>query len=228
MDKLRILLVVTPGDNRGVYIQSLNKFDLDFDVAESLHEISLKHNKVKYNGFLIDIPTLLRSSSTDKAEANLLGDNFPVMRLSYKAAEGIRCMPTGKFSGHGKTLEEFFNQSCQSFTARSLRGTKRANKVLNALLNRDINSSSSRMEKSVALNFSTDGCFLYSVSKWRKGETLWVAFMELSDKTPIKSEVLWSVPWGVKSQMPGIGLRFLSLSDEQADQIDELIQSKKV
>ena len=228
MDRMRILLVAAPGDNRGVYLQALKSFDLDCDVAESLHEISLKHNKVKYNGFLIDIPTLLRSTAADKAEANLLSDNFPVMRLSYKAAEGIRCIPTGKFSGHGNSLDEFFRESCHNFTARSLRGTKRANRVLNVLLNRDIRSSKSQMEKSVALNFSAEGCFLFSVSRWKKGDTLWLAFMELDDKTPIKSEVLWSVPWGMKSQMPGIGLRFLSLSEEQADQLDELIQAKKV
>ncbi len=228
MDRLRILLVAAPGDNRGVYLQAMKDYDLDCDVAESLHEISLNHNKIKYNGFLIDIPTLLRSTATDKAEANLLSDNFPVMRLSYKASEGIRCIPTGKFSGHGNSLDSFFKGSCLNFTARSLRGTKRANKVLNVLLNRDINSPKSHLEKSVALNFSAEGCFLYSVSRWKKGDHLWLAFMELAEKTPIKSEVLWVVPWGVKSQMPGIGLKFLSLSEEQADQIDELIQVKKV
>lgn len=228
MDRLRVLLVATPGNNRGVYVQALKSFDLDCDVAESFHEISQKYNKVKYNGFLIDIPTLLRSTAADKSEANLLSDNFPVMRLSYKASEGIRCIPTGKFSGHGSSFDTFFYESCRSFTARSLRGTKRANRVLNVLLNRDIHSSHSHMEKSVALNFSAEGCFLYSVTKWQKHDTLWIAIMELSDRAPIKAEVLWNVPWGIKSQMPGIGVKFLSLSEEQADQIDALVQDKKV
>nr|WP_203544873.1 PilZ domain-containing protein [Desulfovibrio sp. JC010] len=221
-------MVAAPGDNRGVYLRALQEFDIQCDVAESLHDVALKHNKVKYSGFLIDIPTLLRSSAADKAEANLLSDNFPVMRLSYKAVEGIRCIPTGKFSGHGNTLDAFFKESCLNFTARSLRGTKRANKVLNVLLNRDISIPKSHMEKSVALNFSAEGCFLYSVSKWKKGDTLWIAIMELDDKAPIKAEVQWVVPWGIKSQMPGLGVNFLSLSEEQADQIDAIIQNKKV
>ncbi|WP_319779770.1 PilZ domain-containing protein [Maridesulfovibrio sp.] len=228
MEKIRILLVAAPGDNRGVYINALKEFDIQFDVTESLHEIALSHSKVKYSGFLIDIPTLLRSSASDKSEANLLSDNFPVMRLSHKAGEGIRCIPTGKYSGHGSTLDEFFKDSCLNFTARSLRGTKRANKVLNVLLNRDINSAHSQMEKSVALNFSPEGCFLYSVSRWKKGDTLWIAIMELDDKAPIKAEVHWTVPWGTKLQMPGIGVNFLSLSDEQGDQIEAIIQAKKV
>ncbi|WP_320007921.1 PilZ domain-containing protein [Maridesulfovibrio sp.] len=228
MERIRILLIAAPGESRGAYLQVLQGFDVECDVAESLHDVVREHSKVKYSGFLIDIPTLLRSSAADKAEANLLSDNFPVMRLSHKSADGIRCIPTGKFSGHGSTLAEFFKESCQNFTARSLRGTKRANKVLNVLLNRDINSKNSHMEKSVALNFSEEGCFLYSVSRWRKGDTLWIAIMELNDKTPIKSEVQWAVPWGVKSQMPGIGVNFLSLSEDQADQIEAIIRAKKV
>lgn len=228
MENIRILLVAAPGENRKAYLGALRSFDVECDVAESLHDVVLNHNKIKYNGFLIDIPTLLRSSASDKAEANLLSDNFPVMRLSHKAGEGVRCIPTGKFSGHGSTLGDFFKDSCRSFTARSLRGTKRTNKVLHVLLNRDINSPQSHMEKSVALNFSAEGCFLYAVSKWKREDTLWITIMELDDKTPIKAQVQWVVPWGVKSQMPGIGVNFLSLSEEQADQIDAIIQAKKV
>ena len=228
MEKIQILLVAAPGESRKAYLSALKVFDVQYDVAESLHDVVRKHSKVKYSGFLIDIPTLLRSSASDKAEANLLSDNFPVMRLSYKTLDGIRCIPTGKYSGHGSTLEEFFKESCLNFTPRSLRGTKRTNKVLNVLLNRDINSKNSHMEKSVALNFSPEGCFLYSVSRWKKGDTLWIAIMELDDKTPIKAEVQWTVPWGIKSQMPGIGVTFLSLSEEQADQMEAIIMGKKV
>jgi Tfp pilus assembly protein PilZ len=228
VEKIRILLVAAPGDHRAAYLKALQGFDVVCDVAESLHDVVRDYSKVKYSGFLIDMTTLLRSSASDKAEANLLSDNFPVMRLSHKASEGIRCIPTGRYSGHGSTLDEFFRESCLNFTARSLRGTKRTNKVLNVLINRDINSKNSYMEKSVALNFSEEGCFLFSASRWRKGDTLWVAIMELGDKTPIKAEVLWTLPWGVKSQMPGIGVNFLSLSEEQADQIEAIIHAKKV
>jgi Tfp pilus assembly protein PilZ len=228
VEKIRILLVAAPGDNRGAYLRALRDFKIDCDVAESLHDVVVNHNKIKYSGFLIDIPTLLRSSAADKAEAALLSDNFPVMRISNNSNEGIRCIPTGKFSGHGSTLKEFFQESCLNFTARSLRGTKRANKVLNVLLNRDISARNSYMEKSVALNFSAEGSFLFSVSKWRKGDTLWIAIMELDDKAPVKAEVQWVVPWGLKSQMPGIGVQFLTLSEGQADQIEALIHDKRV
>ncbi|WP_245549595.1 PilZ domain-containing protein [Maridesulfovibrio hydrothermalis] len=210
------------------YIKALRSFDIQFDVAESLSDISKNYNKVKYNGFIIDVPTLLRAGAADKAEANLLIDNFPVLRLNYKASDGIRCLPTGKYSGHGNTLEEFLWENCSKFAPRSLRGTKKGTRVLNVLLNRDLNSPARGGEKSVTINFSSEGAFFFSVAGWKKGDSLWVLIKELSDKTPIKAEVMRVIPWGKTQAIPGISVNFLNLSEGQADQIEELIQEEKV
>ncbi|WP_432736539.1 PilZ domain-containing protein [Maridesulfovibrio sp. FT414] len=227
MNDLRVVLVSLPGPGREAYVKALRDLCVDFDVAESLRDISDVHSQVKYNGFLIDVPTLLRSGAADKAEANLLIDNFPVLRLNYQSSGGIRGIPTGRFSGISGDLKHFVSEQCANFPARSLRGTKRANKVLNVILNMDLNSPGSRIEKSVTLNFSTEGGFFFSVANWKKGDYVWIIVKELEDKTPIKSQVQWVVPWGREDQFPGIGVQFLTISNSQANQIDELIRGKK-
>ncbi|WP_320169994.1 PilZ domain-containing protein [Maridesulfovibrio sp.] len=224
---MRIILVSGPGSGREAYIKALREFGVAFDVSESLLDLSEMHNQVRCNGFIIDVPTLLRSGAADKAEANLLMDNFPVLRINYNASSGIRGIPSGRFSGTSGDLKTFILESCNSFPARSLRGTKRANKVLNVILNRDLNSPGSQIEKSVTLNFSTEGGFFFSVSNWKKGDYAWIVVKELDDKTPIKSLVQWVVPWGRLNHFPGIGVQFLNISNQQADQIDEFIRGKK-
>lgn len=228
MGDIRIILVSSSGASREAYVRALRGLGVTFDVAENLKDISENHNQIKYNGFLIDVPTLLRSGASDKAEVNLLIDNFPVLRLNYHPSGGIRGIPSGRFSGTSGILEDFLKESCRNFPARSLRGTKRANKILSVILNHDLSSPGRQIEKSVTINFSAEGGFFFSVGKWEKGDYVWIVVKDLDDKTPIKSQVQWVVPWGKKDHIPGIGVNFLNLSDRQASQIEELIKGKKV
>lgn len=226
MESIKVVLIAASGESKKEYIKALNSFDVHVDVVDSIVEAYAKYGKVRYNGFLIDVATLLRSSATDKAEANLLIDNFPVLRLSFKAPDGIRCIPTGKYSGYGNSLEEFLRDYCLKFVPRSLRGTKRGTKVLNVLLNRNLNAPSGAIEKSVTINFSSEGAFFYSVARWKKDDLLWAVFKELSDRTPIKAQVMRVVPWGKTDTTPGIGVKFLNVSEEQDDQLQDLVQGK--
>lgn len=227
VEELRVVLISAPGAGREAYVKALRSVGIQFDVSESLTGLLDMHGQVKYNGFLIDVPTLLRAGAADKTEASLLIDNFPVLRLNYKSATGIRGIPSGRFSGTSGDLEIFLKDSCKNFPGRSLRGTKRANKVLNVLLSRDLNSPGSQIEKSVTLNFSIEGGFFYSVANWKKGDYVWIVIKELEDKTPIKSQVNWVVPWGRSDHFPGVGVHFVSITDSQVNQIDELIRGKK-
>jgi len=228
VEGIKVILIAASSESRKEYIKAIERFNVHVDVVDSILEAYEKHGKTRYNGFLVDVATLLRSSAADKAEANLLIDNFPVLRLSFKASNGIRCIPTGKYSGLGNSLEEFLRDNCSKFVPRSLKGTKRGTKVLNVLLNRDLNSPTALVEKSVTINFSSEGAFFYSVARWKKDDLFWAVFKELSDRTPIKAQVKRVVPWGKTDSTPGIGVKFLNMSEEQIDQLEDLIEGKKV
>jgi Tfp pilus assembly protein PilZ len=227
VSEVRVVLVVSEGAGREAYISALEDAGVVFDVVDSFMEVLESHNHVKYNGFLVDVATLLRSRASEKAEANLIIDNFPVLRVSYQSGKGVRGIPSGRFSGVSGELDVFLDESCRKFPPRSLRGTKRAHKLLNVMLNRDLNSPGSLIEKSVTLNFSAEGGFFFSVANWKKGDYVWVVIKELEDKTPIKSQVQWVVPWGREGHFPGIGVHFLNISNSQVNQIAELIRGKK-
>jgi Tfp pilus assembly protein PilZ len=88
----------------------------------------------------------------------------------------------------------------------------------NVILGPHPDLSRRKVEKSVTLNVSQGGCYLYSVRKWKANETAWFVFKELDDLTPIQADVRWCVPWGTSMKIPGIGVQFRNLQDTHLEQ----------
>jgi hypothetical protein len=219
LSKIRVMLVSIPGKARQAYTELLNNIGVDYDVVDNFSHIKRDYNQVKYNGFLIDVATIVRSGSREKVEANHLIERFPVLRVNYHSSGGsIKGLPFGKFSGDGMTVEEFINTECNSFPSRSLRGSKRISKKLNILLLRSESQPRGTGEKSITTDLSADSAFLYSTSPWEEGEKVWLIVKELSDHTPIESIIQRVVPWGVKNEFPGIAVRFLEMSSKQSEE----------
>lgn len=220
MSEVKLMLVSMPGKTRKAYIEALDRIGVDYDVVDNFSQIKDEYNAVKYNGFLIDVATIVRSGSREKVEANHLIERFPVLRINYHASRGdIRGLPFGKFSGEGSTIEQFINSECASFPPRSLRGSKRISKILNVLVLRSVSQPRGTAERSVTINLSADSAFLYSVSKWNEGDRVWLIIKELSDHQPISAVIQRVVPWGMKNRYPGIAVRFLEMSDKQSDEL---------
>jgi len=54
-------------------------------------------------------------------------------------------------------------------------------------------------------------------------QEVWLRFLELSDQTPIKAIVCWQPHWGLKRQIPGIGVKFESLTEIQEKEINLIL-----
>ncbi|WP_291327783.1 pilus assembly protein PilZ [Desulfovibrio sp. UCD-KL4C] len=224
MDSVRILLICMPGQSREAYIKALEALNVEYDVIDNFSDILKKFNKIKYNGFLFDVATVVRAKGKDKAEANLFIERFPVLRVTYRASDNsIRGIPVGIFSGGSKELDDFVITVCSNFSARSLRGSRISSRVLNVLLRKEYSSGYIGIEKSVTFKISEEGGFFFSVSKWDEGDPLSVVIKELADRTPILSIVRNVQLWGYTDKLPGIEVRFLNLTEAQADQIEELM-----
>lgn len=223
MNKVRLMLVSIPGNSRQAYTQLLNNIGVDYDVVDNFSQIQKDYNKVKYNGFLIDVATIVRSNSKEKIEANHLIEHFPVLRINYHSSgNSIRGLPFGKFSGDGMSVENFIESECSTFPARSLRGSKRITKKLNVLVLRDERQPRGQAEKSVTTDLSVDSVFLFSVSKWEEGRSIWLIVKELSDHMPIEGIVERVVPWGAKNQFPGVAVRLVKMSNKQSEEISAM------
>lgn len=224
MSCVRILLVCMAGQSREAYIKVLKDLNVEYDAIDNFGDILKKFNKIKYNGFLFDVATVVRTKGKDKAEANLFIERFPVLRVNYRASDGSICgIPVGKCSGDSKLIEDFVVNVCSNFSPRSLRGSRTSSRVLNVLLRKEYNSGYIGIEKSVTFDISEEGGFFFSLSKWDEGDPLSVVIKELADRTPILSIVRRVQPWGSTDKLPGIEVRFLNLTEDQADQIEGLM-----
>ncbi len=223
MNDVRILLVCMKGASLNAYIKELTNLGIAHDVVSSFGDTH-KHKKTKYNGFLFDVATVVRAKSKEKIEADRLVERFPVLRLNYLLSGGvIRGIPIGRFSGKSNELDYFITHVCANFPARSLRGSKSSSRVLNVLLRRELAKDKVNIEKSVTFDISEEGGFFFSVKRWEEGEPLSVVVKELADKTPILSIVKRVQVWGKTDQLPGIEVQFLTMTEAQADQIEELL-----
>ncbi|OEU68652.1 MAG: hypothetical protein BA863_17930 [Desulfovibrio sp. S3730MH75] len=223
MNEVRILLVCMEGVSLSAYIKELSSLGIAHDVVPSFGD-TYKHKKTKYNGFLFDVATVVRAKSKDKIEANRLVERFPVLRINYLlSGDVIRGIPIGKFSGESNEFDYFITHVCANFPGRSLRGSKSSSRVLNVLLRRELSSDRISIEKSVTFDISEEGGFFFSIKRWEEGDPLSVVVKELTDRTPILSIVKRVQVWGKTDKLPGIEVQFLTMTEAQADQIEELL-----
>ncbi|WP_031483509.1 hypothetical protein [Maridesulfovibrio frigidus] len=227
MNEVRILLVCMEGASLNAYIKELDSLGVAYDVVPSFGD-TYKHKKTKYNGFLFDVATVVRAKPKEKIEANRFVERFPVLRINYLLSGNvIRGIPIGQFSGESNELVYFITHVCANFPARSLRGSKSSSRVLNVLLRRELGPDKIRIEKSVTFDISEEGGFFFSVKRWEEGEPLSVVVKELADMTPILSVVQRVQIWGKTDKIPGIEVKFLTMTEAQADQIEELLLFNK-
>ena len=119
-------------------------------------------------------------------------------------------------------LEHFINHECRYFRARTIRSSYRHDIHFNISLSRNQDFSSSDVERTITLNASKDGCFIYSSQNWEIRSRVWFVIQELQDQTPISGEIQWCVAWGESMQIPGIGVEFREVKPCQVEEMSTL------
>jgi Tfp pilus assembly protein PilZ len=79
--------------------------------------------------------------------------------------------------------------------------------------------SAEHCERTVTVDLSREGCFVFSVRDWKPGDSAWFTIKELRDNTPICGLVRWCLKWGEGMRVPGIGLKFTEITESQAREI---------
>jgi hypothetical protein len=226
MPNTRILIVVRDEEAGNAYLQALSEVGVACDVAHSFDEMSQLATDNSYNGFLIDILTLVRCSKEEKVIAYECINLFPVMRVKWEARhKKIKLSPLEQsFSPDTESALRFFIESrCKDFPARSLRRSPRRQVNLNLYYSTDPGFPAENTQKSFTINLGTNGLFLYSMQEFLQGDTVWIRFLEFADQTPIPATVRWSQRWGVTRCIPGAGVKFESLTESQHLEILKLL-----
>jgi len=151
-----------------------------------------------------------------------LVENFPVSQLKINDETGeISCFHYSQKSGG--TMLDFIHNECSNFVPRMIRSDARKAIHLNVVLYKT--EDASQPERSVTLNISKGGCFIFSAQEWEEGSEAWMHFMELKDSTLISGQIRHAVRWGESMRIPGIGVEFRQISASQKEEIYNLYAS---
>lgn len=219
----KLLLVARDGEAKQAYLDTIKHFDIDVDTVSSIMELYKTMINTPYNGVMIDAPTKIKASKEEKTLVHEILDKFPVIQLKW---EGKTCVIKTLFHNQyktGGTLNDFINQECLSFNPRTIRASVRKNINFNVILANNDDFSEENIERTVTIDVSKGGCFIYSPEKRQSNSNIWFIINELDDNTPIRSEVMWSLEWGKAMRIPSIGVMFTDIKSCQLENISDKI-----
>lgn len=222
--KTRLLLIAEPGLARAAYMAVLHDQGVEVDCIGSPGEMAGALMDAPYSGLVIDVPTMIRCECGDKNRITRVMERFPVLRVMYNPkCGGIRGLAQGGTLRDNRDLGEFVTHECAPFTPRSIRVVQRREVVFNVVLLNKFGLPAEQGERTVTLNVSEHGCFIYSISDWRLNTSAWLVVNEFDDRTPIELKVRWQRPWGTASLLPGIGATFESMTAYQYAQLHSFL-----
>ena len=216
---MKLILVCKEGNARQAYLNEIKALGVDVDVVSSYYEFLKTRVSNPYQGLMIDLVTQMKMPMEEKNVSKEILGFFPTIQLKWDAESGsIRNISFGKTSTSG-SLREFIHTECQSFTARAVRLNMRKVVHFNVLLSKDELMNEKALERTVTINISKGGCFLFSGLDWSNTPNAWFIINELQDKTPIAGDIRWSVQWGKQMTIPGIGLSFKHIKPSQIEEL---------
>ena len=193
---LALVIVAKNEDTLKKIAETVQAEDVRAITTRSLAELPEILREVPISGLLLDLVTSTKSTAQEKLDTNDLLQLYPHAKFKVVGTE-VRIL------GESNSLQQFI-RDCRSFTPRIIRRSKRFTQHIGALLSRD--STFSAAEKTVTINFSNGGCFMYSAGDWQVGERIWLRFIE--NDCVVQGTVRWIQPWGNNKKLPGIGIEF--------------------
>jgi hypothetical protein len=218
-----VLLVCRAGKSRQVYQAELDVPGVSLVCVQVLSEFFSRGVYCPLNGIFVDMPTYMCSSEEEKRLLTDLVGHFPSLRLKCNESTGeIRTLPFGAAYPGNYAPAVFVQKYCESYPQRRIRTGERSHQHLSALLNISPPVDHISGVRTVTANISGGGCFLISYEPWIIGDRGWITLPELKDTSPIPVETCWVRPWGEHRSLPGMGVRFISLTESQKDELGRL------
>ncbi len=216
---IRIILVSIEGEARQAYLDAVKPFGVQVDTVSSFKELRRLMTENFYNGVMMDLKTKIKEQREDKELAYGILEQFPLVQLKYDEKTGsIGALYYGQ-SGESRTLETFINEECRTFKARPIRSNVRKEINFNVVISKTGDFLDGRMERTVTIDVSRGGCFIYSTENWKLRNSVIFVVKELADSRPVLGEVRWTKPWGKAMQIPGIGVKFEEIGENQLKEI---------
>ncbi len=213
----RILLVAQPGEACALYEAALHRTGVRLDTVASTGAFYGAVTHHAYNGLVIDIPTKIKALSDHKDLVYSILERFPVIQVNLDRRNGsIRALLYGDHERTGP-LEHLIREACWHSPARKLRAEERKRLHYNVLLSTNPHFAPQSLIRTVTMDVSRNGCFLFSAARFQVGARVWIRIVDLYDKTPIRCVIRHKRKWGEAMAIPGIGVKFEIISERQRE-----------
>ena len=173
-----------------------------------------------YCGILVDLTSMIKAKGEEKVVAYSLTGFYPTLRVK---AMGSMLVPMTIPGGarQDRSLSDFLNKSCSSFTPRRLRSCRRHEMCIPAI----VHHGAAQLH-SFSQNLSYGGGFFVDTNPdiYSVGEELTVAFPEFS--LELKMVIIWIQPWGLR-KVPGFGAAFKDVDDRLNEVLARLIRVRR-
>ena len=223
---IRVLLLTQEGEARENYEEALRNMGVSFDTVTSLTELEESLKQQTYNGILMDVVAKLKGTGMEKEKIHQILDSgvFPVVRLKWDAKRKQIHSMVDETHNEADDLTYFINRMCRSPEARSARAHPRFPLQFNLLLAKSPAGLDKNPERTVTVNISQSGMYIYTRRKWSKGDKVWFTIKEFDDDAAICGSVEWFLPWGMAMTYPGIGVSFTHINDRQQEILRQWIK----
>jgi hypothetical protein len=166
---------------------------IDSVLLASLADLNETLSNIPVSGILIELSSFIIASPQDKKVTQELLDLYPSAKFRFLDGQVLIV---------GKTLEEYLEE-CRLFPPRLLRKFPRKNIFVALYLSTD--PTFLHAEKTVTINVSTEGYFVFSVGEWQIGDHIWLRFLD--DDAILHGTIRSLQPWGNNQFLPGIGIQ---------------------
>jgi len=218
MMDIHILLISSNANERKIYESAIRALDVNVTVVPSLKGLSEEVKDLFLNGVVMDMSTKIMALKNDREFIYTTLRKFPVVYLTLGKETGkIRLFYPGQ--PPGATLKDFIDRECRTFAPRRLAHHIRKELHFNVLLSRYPEMAD--CEKTVSVDVSEGGCFIFSAQEWVMGDMAWLKIPELGHPDPIGARVKRCVRWGEGMQVPGIGLQFDKMKPLQRRELEK-------
>jgi len=169
----------------------------------------------KFNGVLIDLHSLFKLSTLDRAFLKLYASSLPILKFVWNVKNNSMMITQITLDGSDINDLPAFVEKCKFLPASAIRRERRYSTLLNASLGTELVNIN---------NISKHGCFvLTTMNSFQLGDEISMTIKEFSDETPISCIIHRRVAWGSSMHAAGIGVEFLSLTDAQQSQLEILL-----
>lgn len=200
-------------DNPAAYGEDLNRNDNPPVFVKNVKLLVEKLKGLTVAGLVLELPSVMKASCQDRDRLFYYANTFPVMRVKPdKATKRLAYLDARDC--FFKNLEDVSGKRCRSHERMQVR--------LDCLYAAEDDPVLSAAVQGVILDISPGGCFINSKAVLENESFVHLRINDLEHGRPIFASVRWANTDESEGALPGMGVMFIDLSDEQLEEISAL------